>query len=213
MKGIYDIVLHISLIISIVPLSILIYRWKKVPKYLSGLLLLLLSLELTTEISCKILSVLGIYNYPIIHAYTVLNSFILFLLYSKLIRSQKLVIFNIVLVFSIIISGVIEITIAPFAPNVITSILQGLLGVVLATSFFSQMINDPRIANLRLYPLFYMNSAVLFYFGTTICLRLFEFYIHFYSPEMKYFIWPFQLIANIIYHLILARSIWLMKRT
>lgn len=204
-----DFLINLSSGIVLVPLLILIYRKNGFNGVLNHFLMSLLLVEFVTEVLCFGLAVKGLNNYPVIHVYTLLYAVLLTLIYFVLLR-KRWVLFPILIVgftFSI------EFFFSKFQTNTVSYILLCGSGILFSIAYFFSLLNNDSINQIRSHSLFWINSAVLFYFGTTLCLTLFENYIHFENPEINYYIWPIQLIANIIYHLMLSRGIWLTKRT
>jgi hypothetical protein len=154
----------------------------------------------------------GIYNFFIIHIYTALFAIIVFLLYRLLIKSRIIIRigFAIFLIFAVI--AIIEfITNCNISNHYAYSALS-ILAIFFSLALFFQMINDLSIQSFRSNGLFWINSAFLFYFGTTFCLTLFEAYIHSENSDLLMQVWPIQLLSNIVFYFMLSRGIWLINR-
>jgi hypothetical protein len=214
-KLLYDVLENTSIAISIVPLLCLGLTWKRAGTPLRWLFFILLIVELITETSNRILTWNHINNFFVCHIYTVIYSILLYFIYKNYISSIKLIGWFRIITLILVLSGVYEgfINNGYLKINTMTYLLLCIQSIIYSLVFFYDLINEARIKNLKLYSPFWINSGVLFFFGTTFCLTLFEGYILKYNADLLYYTWSVQLIANIVYHLILSRGIWLMRRT
>tara|TARA_R110002072_G_scaffold303135_2_gene495232 strand:+ start:21206 stop:21853 length:648 start_codon:yes stop_codon:yes gene_type:complete len=214
MSLVYDFLELVSISSSIMPLFLffLIRNTKGVQNNLFLLILCLFTLEFVVEFACLILSRNGIYTNPIIHIYSILYILLIFNIYRKLIESDTIIKIALVSVLIFLPISVIEFVKNLYLPNTISYTFLSLLTIFLSTAFFSQMLNDRSIKSFMKYSLFWINSGFLLFFGTTVCLSLFEYYINFENPDLVYYLWPVQLISNIVFYILIAKGIWLMKR-
>jgi hypothetical protein len=214
-KLLYDVLENTSIAISIVPLLCLGLTWKRAGTPLRWLFFILLAVELIAELFNRFLSWNHINNSFIWHIYTVLYSILLFLIFKNYFSSIKAIGWFRLMPIIVLISGLFEglIDQGYLEVNTITYLLLCVQSIIYSLVFFYDLINEARIKNLKLYSPFWINSGVLFFFGTTFCLTLFEGYILKFNADLLYYTWSVQLIANIVYHLILSRGIWLMRRT
>lgn len=211
----YDVLENTSIAISIVPLVILIVRWKRAKALSAWLFLTLLIIDLLTELSTLILAWNQINNLFIWHIHAIFFSILLLLIYRTYLRSNissfTLLIPNII----VCISGLLEAFLNQgyLRANTITYLMLCSQAILYSLLLFSSLINDRQMKDLTRSSEFWINAGMLFSFGTTMCLTLFENYIFEINTELMYYTWSIQLVANIIFHLVLARGIWLMRRT
>lgn len=209
----YEILENLSIGIALVPLIVALFI-KRVSTKLRRLFIFLFTFEFLVEITAKVLSIYSVNNYFIAHIHTVIYAFILLLIGRELINSKR-VKFSIEICFYLLIiiaiweffyhHGYLQI-------NTYSYLLLSILGIQISIFYLFQLINNINKVDVFSDLGFWISAALLIYFGTTVCLTLFDTYILVDSPEVLYYIWPIQLIANIIYHLILARGIWQMRQ-
>lgn len=81
-----------------------------------------------------------------------------------------------------------------------------------AIRYFTQIFINLKIPVLTNYYFFWINSAFLFYFGTTFLFSLFENFIRSGSETLAIFIWSLQLISNIIHNFLITVGIWKIQK-
>ncbi|MFO0495257.1 MAG: hypothetical protein ACK50Y_06970 [Flavobacteriia bacterium] len=211
----YDVLENTSIAISIIPLISLIIKWKRANASIAWLFFTLLTVELISEILNRILTWSSINNCFILHIYTIVDSCLLYLIYRDFMSHGNFKFKLWLPPFVVLFSGLIEATInhGYLRVNTYTHLLFSAQAIYYSLMFFYSLINDSKIKEVSKNSEFWINAGVLFFYGTTFCLILFERYIFTVNPKLLYYTWSIQLVANIIFHLVLARGIWLMRRT
>lgn len=212
-EWVYDILESISICIALVPLLILL-RTNGVSSHLKRLLIILLVLELASELTTKILSVFHVNGFLIIHIYTLLYGLILLLISRTKIKSvfaKRIVLYCYVVLLFVEFWELNRVE-GYLLVNTYSYLVLNVIGIAISVSIFFQLINDRQLNDMKIDFFFWFSTALIFFFGTTIAITLFQTYILMDNPDIIYYIWPIQLIANIIYHLILARGIWQMRQ-
>lgn len=211
----YDVLENTSIAISVIPLIFLLFICKRAEASEARLFFILLLLELISEISSRILTWNNCNNFFIWHIHAVLYSVLLQFIYKDYLQSLKGLLKLMIPTIIVCITGLLEAFIDQgyLRANTITYLLLCAQAILFSLMSFNSLINDRRIKDFTLSSVFWINSGVLFFFGTTFCLILFEGYIIKVNPQLLYYTWSIQLVANIIFHLVLARGIWLMRRT
>lgn len=98
-----------------------------------------------------------------------------------------------------------------FVPQPIVGLVTILIPVVLSLLFFYELLKDLKVDNLFKYSYYWIVSAILFHFGMVFFTTLFTELIYLDDEVYKY-TWLIVIFSNIIYNLLFARGIWLMKR-
>jgi hypothetical protein len=209
---VYDYLENISIGLSIIPFLFLMMQKNAVSgvkRYFFSLFII----ELACEFSLKVLGSYNMNNYFVIHFYTFLYGLILVLIFNHFLVNRKVKLFSWVLVLFLFISFAYEFFWKDgyLGPNTMSYVVLGSLGIYLALAGFLQILNDTSIKSLGKSPFYVLCGGILFYFGTTLSLSIFESFILFNDSETLYLLWSVQLFANIMYYLIITRVIWLMK--
>jgi hypothetical protein len=74
--------------------------------------------------------------------------------------------------------------------------------------YFQDVFRRLEIPFLPDHYFFWINSALLFYFGSTFLLTIFEDVAHYTRPQLGELLWPIQLVANTLRNFILPIGIW-----
>lgn len=94
----------------------------------------------------------------------------------------------------------------------IIDIFTGIIPLILSMLFFYDLFKSLREPNLLAYPYYWINSAIMVHFGVSFFSYIF-FGVFSKNYELFSYIWLFVLFSNIIYNILFARGLWLMKRT
>jgi hypothetical protein len=78
----------------------------------------------------------------------------------------------------------------------------------LAVLYFQSVFRQLEIPFLPDHYFFWINSALLFYFGTTLFITLFEDVLRYSWQTTYYMLWPIQLISNTLRNIILSVGLW-----
>lgn len=185
-----------------------------ITKRIAQLIMLSAVLSFSTDILSWHLASNGTYTDSIMHGYTMLSGCFIYSLYYQWMDSKFMKILVVVLATLLLICEVYEVAFwkGLHASNFISSTFLSLSILLLSLIFFFRRMETITSRNEIFDYLFWFNSALLFFFGTTIIITLFESYIRFDSPEIFIFIWPIQLCANILFNLLLLRGLWAMKK-
>jgi hypothetical protein len=212
----YRLFYWISLLSYFVPLIIqlrILKRNNAERKILSALFLYIL-LSIVTEIVNMIVSRIIHNNNPIVHIYTILAFLILAFLYKDMLNMKMINKYFYWFVlpycclsfyYSFFVVGLLNV-------NVLTYLILSITLIFISSYYFYRVYIEMTIHNLFNNALFWINSAFLFYFSSTFYLSLFEEIIQTIDSNLFYYTWPIQLVATIIFNVILSKGIWLMRK-
>lgn len=92
--------------------------------------------------------------------------------------------------------------------NSISKTIVSLSGIVFSLLFFYKITKELVIVNLTSLPMFWINSAVLFYFSGNLFLFMFDSYILTHLQEVSEQYWLLHNLLNIIKNILLAIGLW-----
>lgn len=87
-------------------------------------------------------------------------------------------------------------------------LLLSISGVAISMYYYYCMFDKPETGRVMKIPLFWINGAFLFYFGSTIFLSLFEEYIRSNGIGLISLLWPIQIIATIILNTLIVIGLY-----
>jgi hypothetical protein len=199
-----DVLSAVSLLSILVPL----FLYFRVSVFNAQLRILLayLLLSLVVELgSLWIILVLHTQNLHLLRAYSVIELLLLAYLYIYELRYQKLRILwpAGLLVFRFLLHFLL-----PEHEIRFFGLFSCLLMISLSCIYFYRILDTLEVPVLTRHYFFWINTAVLFYFGGTIFISVFENFIMSASIAVGSMLWIIQLICNIVFHLLLGMGIW-----
>ena len=93
--------------------------------------------------------------------------------------------------------------------NTYIKVVEAILLISLSLSFFYQLLKQLTVHRLERLPFFWINSAVLLYFSSSLFVFIYSNYILFYSYELGITIWFIHALFFILFNLILALGLWI----
>jgi hypothetical protein len=211
---ILDGLIHLVILIGFLPFILLLVVKKNslAPKNIHRALVLLCLISIFSDLICYISAPIFKNNNPIIHVYEILSGAVILHIYKLNFTNEKtkkiiqLLLF-IFVSFSIFLffykDGFIF-------DNTESTISLKIIVILLSIYYFITLFYELKIRSLKNYYFFWINAAFLFYSSTTFYLFLFEDFVMLGTNE--YYLWPIQLIATIIFNLLLSKGIWAMKK-
>ena len=136
-------------------------------------------------------------------------------IYNKLLSdsfSRKLSFYSLLILLSIFLAFIIyqkDLSIDSSLVYLIFSIIV----VILSFLYFRTLLNEMKVINLFNHPPFWIVFAYLTYYGGTMSLTLFQDYIIDGKAQVYETLWSIQLIANIIFSILISISVWKMRKT
>lgn len=210
----FDALMYLSILSPILPLILLFKFGNKLENKIKKTLILLLSLAIIADLTSLFLAFNSINNYPVIHFYTVAIALTVFYYYHLIIDKKWMSYILLVLTFFVIGVSLYEIFFNEgiFNPNNLNYSVVGFIFIFLSLSFFVIRLETIKTRNEIFDYLFWINCAILLYFGSTFILNLFENYIRYDNPQIFVFTWVIQLFATILFNLLIAKGIWTLKK-
>jgi hypothetical protein len=96
---------------------------------------------------------------------------------------------------------------SPFEMNAVSKTTECIVLVLLSLIMWMKIMRDMELKKLTSAPMFWVNSAVLMYFSTTILLFIFSRSI-LESPELAIWIWMFHLFFMTLYYVLFSIGLW-----
>jgi len=203
----FEALIYLSIISVLIPTLVLFYK-RGFDRERILLLTYLISGLITEVVSLYFVKVMHVSNGAVFHAFTIIEISLVgtVYLYEFGIAQKHLFLGLIVLV---------RLLCLPLPDLLETQIFAIISSVVLLTAsvyYFYGIFDRLDIPILTQHWFFYINSAVIFYFGISFVYWTFFNQIQT-SPIVVYkFLWSIKLCSNIIYHLILAKGLWIVPR-
>ena len=192
----------------IVPITFSLIKLSAFNKQLKALFIYLL-LSLINDSICFAMFLMNQETLIPIEIYSTLQCFLIFYIFSKEFKLST----PIITIAQLIMFCLFGLTF--IIPNLKFEIIEGaesFLICSLAFYFFYKVFKKLLIPVLTEYYFFWVNTAFLFYFGTTFILVLFDFYIR-NSGNIGVLLWSIQLMTNIIHNFLLTIGIWKVQKT
>jgi hypothetical protein len=177
---------------------------------LSGLLFTYLLLSILTDIASFVI-VRGYHqsNLLLIHAWVFVEVLFILVIYLDLLLSRRGAAIGVLL----LVLAYITIRLAlPYDYNSSFALLSSCVILFLGIKYFGVLMDRQVEADLLSDCMFWINSAIVFYFGVSLFISVSEAYLIKANPVLTKFIWIFQLSANILFHFLLAAGIWKTRR-
>ena len=213
MSSIFDILTLICGYSILIPFFVCILLYKRIPEQFRHLVYFVF-IATVGETVARILFALQLEGLPALHAYTLIEGIILLLFYREVFRARfKSIYFTIaILLFSL--STILNSFILQhvFEVNSNARTLEALLIIGCAVLLYFFLFELAETVYFK-KPLLWINNGVFFYFTLSLLFFLFGNYLmHNYSKALNKMIWMMHAVFLIIFHLILARGIWLLGK-
>ena len=189
---------YISAFSILIPIVFAVIRFRTFNLTLKVLFFFLCVSALTETIGYYLYSN-RINNVSVFFIYTVVEG--LFIFESKTLKRILRILFVLYILLALFIH----------LQHISYEMLSGVESVIILTLcvyYFYTVIAELSIPVLTDYYFFWVNSALLFYFGTNLFLSFFENYIRNLGDQPQASLWSIHLISGIIFNLLLALGIW-----
>lgn len=214
LDDIQDILWAISGYSVLIPLIVCVIVFKNVPRRFRAIAYFVF-IATAGEIVAYLLIRTHIHSLPALHAYTLIEGIILLLVYSKLLTSKiKPTYFTITIIlftlFALFNAAFIQ---SIFEINSNVKTLESFLILGCAVLFYFVLLESDGDLYAFKKPLTWINNGIFLYFSMSLFFFIFGNYLlNNYSAEFNNLIWRIHTLFLIIFHLILARGIWLLGK-
>ena len=205
--------MYTAIYCPLIPLIILLFKIRKFG--IGSIFLWLILVPLSTDVLCEIIKGITANCNYLYNGYTLLLGIGMSLLYYKTIQRRSikiLIVCNMVVLF---ISSLIGCFVTPgyLMYDVVSHLILCVLAMVGSLFYFWELLTDLNVDNILAESNFWINSAILIYFGASISIIAFDEYIV--DPDMVlfYMIWPVNLVLTTFYNIILSIGFWNLKKT
>jgi hypothetical protein len=204
---------HISTFISIVPVLLSVFIFKKLSPIQLRLVTLIIVL-FTTELTANIVWRQQINNNPIYHVYAVVEFFLILRIFklelTKLFTLNKFIIIFVSFLTFAIINVIVWQNIFVFNSNVTT--LSSFLIVVLVLIYFYSLLQKENLAPLGRIPIFWISAGMMVYFSTNLIL----FFItknETFELVNRHSIWSIHAMVSILSICFYTYALWIKPKT
>jgi hypothetical protein len=209
--------IQVTILIEFLPLVLLLIVKNKslAPKNIHRALVLMCLLSVFTDIICYIAAPIFKNNNPINHVYEILSGAVILHIYKLIFTNKKTkkiiqLLLYVFVTFSIFLFFYKD----GFKYQPLSTTIKIILLILLSFYYFFTLFNKMEIKNLDVHYFIWINAAFLIYASATFYLFLFHYFHNKYSQsdfDFEIYYWPINLIAMIIFNLVLAKGIWKMK--
>ncbi len=208
-KDIYIYFSHLSSLSVLIPIIISLIKLSAFNKQLKALFIYLL-LNLSNDVIGYVLFINNTSTTFSFEIFTILQGFIVVYIYSNQFKFSHRTMLSIQLLMLCLFLFIhfISPTSSDFS-NAFVDLIICFFGV----RYFTQIFINLQVPVLTNYYFFWINTALLFYFGTTFLFSLFENFIRSGDETLAFFTWSIQLISNITHNFLLSIGIWKIKKT
>ncbi len=214
LTGIYNLIFWVSITSVLIPLACCIIKLKTLNRTLRVLFIYIV-ISASTEIVSRQLSTINLNGYYAVqNIFTLLECALLTFIYYLEFRAgfSRTIILLAFLIYGIIACTELFFIKSIFQPNNVISSVESCLLIGLSVSFFYKVHTELAIPKLREYYFFWLNTAVLIYFSTSIILFLFDGYLEKCPIKIFYLLYSLHLLTNITYNILLSTGIWSSKQ-
>ncbi len=196
-------------LLVLIPFIISFFR-KEIASKNWNFLLAYIYVCLATEVTAKILWWLKINNLLLLHIFSILEFFLLSLLYHSLFRNKKLKLVTWVLIilfttFSIINSIYIQSTLQF---NSYSRFAECLFIVFYAISYTAENYTKNFDASIVKTPFFLVNTGVLIFFSGNYCLFVLSNYLLSQSQTVNLYVWAYHTLLLACYYILIGVGLW-----
>jgi hypothetical protein len=205
---------NIGLVSDIIPFIVLFTILSKIHRKMWWTLFFVSTSWMISDCLSGVFAFYSFNNHIIINIYTLVSTIVYLYLYTQM--SSSLIYKRIVWAVNISCVGLSTIVLffynGWYSHAPIIDVFTGIIPLILSLLFFYDLFKSLRVPNLLAYPFYWINSAIMVHFGVTFYSFVF-FGVFSDNIELFSYIWLFVLMSNIIYNILFARGLWLMKRT
>jgi len=210
LNPLYNILSYVSAYFSIIPLIIGFYRFRSL-KENEKIILLLVCFATLTEFVNLFYEYLSISrNISLLNIYSIAEALTISFFYYRFFESRNFRILTIVAGSLFLVVSVQQIiTLDRDIMNHVSVTLESVMVTVFSVLTFHQLLQKSVYSNILNAPVFWINSAFLFYFTGTFFLHLFSNYLLMRSQYGFYELWGFwHSLVNILFLILISIGFW-----
>lgn len=211
----FEVLMYLAILSPLVPLTCLLIRGNKTIDVLRNVLYVVVLTAIIADTLSLILAKLSINNYPVSHVYVLITGLLLIFLYAHMINWKWIRTAIITMSAIILTTFLYEVLVLKHmnVANTYTNGVTSILMVILSLLYFYSRLDLIKTRSDLYNSYFWVNCAILIYFGSTFFVTLFEQYVRNENPDLFAVTWTIQFIATIIFNLILAKGVWATTKT
>lgn len=204
------VIMKYAWIVGALPLLIGLFKFKYL-NYALKIIILHLFLGSLVEVASRIMMELEGNNLPLMHLYTVEEFLLIGLFYrynlkgfvpTKWMNWIIIIFISYSVVNSLFIRSIYEY-------NNLARGVESLVIIIFSVLYFMKVFNNLDISNLRREPMIWLNTALLFYFSSSLFLFIFSNITLKVSNELSMSVWTFHAVFTWLMYILIARGLWL----
>ncbi|HWY10428.1 MAG TPA: hypothetical protein VN026_03830 [Bacteroidia bacterium] len=211
-QNIYRIFEVVSAVFELLPFVIVFIVIKKIKQYCIPLIVVV-CLGIVTEVTNYICSNNGINNYFILRIYTIVELVLISLFYVLFFRKHFKSNFLFIPIPSFCVVAFIDYKINGINNfDNYAAAFEALTFSIFSLWSFFFISKNLIFEKITLEPFFWINTAVLFYFGGNLVLFIFNDYLIAHESSNHIALWAIHSVLNIFYNILIAIGFWKTKR-
>lgn len=212
--GIFDGLVLLAMFSPIIPVCLITIKLWKAPNIILGALLFGLMVNLSTDLVSLYLSVNGLSNHLMLDYYSIAfglsTLFLFYLLNRSTFISKVILLYAALLILEFVL---FEMEISLFVSWFLDPyFVLSLMIISISLMYFFNIFNELKIERIESEFSFWLNCAFLIYFASTLFLSLIKSVIFSDHQHLHWYLWPIQLVATIVFNLLVTIGVWVKMR-
>lgn len=204
------IILYISIFSVVIPLSLAIVQWNKIPRDIAALRWLLVS-GLILDVTQRTLGILSMKNQWTGDIFMFIQFTTLFYIFS--LQFERKSIFKVTYSVVVLFYGLTLLFVDGAAAIIRSSAISSLVLIVVSIAFFFKLLNELKVVNIHRLPVLWISFATLFYYSGNFFVFLASSYLE-QDPKAFILFWMWVHNAlNITKNILFAVALWQSYRT
>lgn len=210
MNPLYNILSYVSAYFSIIPLIIGLYRFRFLKDHVKIILLLVVFATLTEFVNLFYQHLLISRNISLLNIYVIVEALTISFFYYRFFESGNFKLLTMVTGILFLIVSVQQIVSRDKdMMNHVSVTLESVMVTLYSVLTFHQLLQKSVYSNILNAPVFWINSAFLFYFTGTFFLHLFSNYLLTHSQYGFYVLWGlWHSLVNISFLILISIGFW-----
>lgn len=196
---------YLSILSVLIPLSLAVLQWKKIPREITELRWLLVA-GLVFDIIGRTLGMLSINNLWVGDAFMFIQFTVLLYIFSKQFSAKTPFVITYATIVCFYIVSLFFLSSA-MRSLVRSNAVDGLVLIVVSILFFFKLLSELKVINIHRLPVLWISFATLFYYSGNLFVFLAATYLETDQHYLRVF-WILHNVLNIIKNILFAIGLW-----